>query len=650
MDKGGYPLTEVVLTRLRDYFIDNFDPKEQCCPKSICSKCRNDLLDISKGTKLVTILPEPYDFDKILPHVRRLRLDQDRYCECYICIVARTKSKLVSKRKRGRPSNSSSNEISLTCAVKMCMSCKGIIHRGISHKCNITNLQKNMLEMCDSVDNHTKEIVAYKVISDKVNEESTNSIELKTPGPFPLKVAVKPKVNPTFSSSDVSSLQLSLGASNRSIERKVLPFIRRITQNRYSVQSNTTQFLQDRDQQLSNYFAVAQLKLESGNDAKEFREVVYCTDVEELIHYISSKRDIDLDTRTVKVGIDGGGGFLKFCLSVYTDQDAVEMVNPKVTFADTSVKKIMIIAIAQDVKESYDNIVQILNILNIDKLSITFTYALDLKLANIIAGIQAHGSTHPCLWCVCPRQEFVKESASRHFVRSLGSVRELSHQFQQEKSNSDKVQAKDFKNCVHQPLVFGDDKDLFIHHIPPPELHLLLRITNKILKEMEAVSQEVANCFYQKLGIVKRKIHGGEFNGNMCKKILQNLSILDELVRDNVRLVNFVECLKSLNEVRIACFGSVLRGGFADRIKYFQKSYLKLNVSVTTSVHVLIVHVPQFCSYHKAPLGHYSEQASESVHSDFNAAWIQCGKVDFINKNYGKNLLAAIIRYNGRHV
>ena len=655
MDKGGYSLTDIVLKRIRDFFISNFDPEERCCPNSICSKCRRDLYDLENGKKTVHDLPDPYDFDDILPHVRRLRLDESRYCECEICNVARTKSKLVSKRKRGRPSSdSSNNQTSMCAAVKMCLHCKGIIHRGISHRCNLSNLRKNLIDMCESVDERTKEVVAYRVISDKVKDESAKSIKLKSPGPFPLKINVNPKEDTTtFSSSDISSLQLALGTSNRSVHRKLLPFIRRISHNRHAVQAHTPQFLHDRDQQLAKYFSVTLMKLDTGNNKEELREVVYCTDVEDFIDTISSKRDIDLDNRSVKIGIDGGGGFLKFCLSVYVDED-VETPHPKDSFANTSVKKIFIIAIVQDVKESYINVLRILEILNIQQVSMNCMYALDLKLANIVAGLQAHGSTHPCLWCVCPKREFGKDSESQHHVRSLGSVRNFANDFQCERSHSDKVQAKDFKNCIHPPLVFGDDSNLFIHHIPLPELHLLLRTTNKILKEMELVSEEVAFQFYTDLGIIRPKLHGGEFTGNACKKILQNVHVFESILararQDSRKLLKFAECLKCLNEVRIACFGSVLNGGFVERIRYFRKAYLDLEISVTTSVHVLFVHVIQFCLFHKAPLGPYSEQASESVHQDFHAAWVQCGKVDIINKNYGNNLLAAIIRYNGRHL
>ena len=90
MDKGVglYSLTDIVLKRIRNFFMSTFDPEERCCPKSISSKYRKDLYDIENGKKTVHDLPDTYDFDHILPHVRRLRLDENRYCECEICNVA----------------------------------------------------------------------------------------------------------------------------------------------------------------------------------------------------------------------------------------------------------------------------------------------------------------------------------------------------------------------------------------------------------------------------------------------------------------------------------------------------------------------------------------------------------------------------------
>ena len=162
------------------------------------------------------------------------------------------------------------------------------------------------------------------------------------------------------------------------------------------------------------------------------------------------------------------------------------------------------------------------------------------------------------------------------------------------------MQAKDYKNSINDPLVFGDDSDIFIRHISPPELPLMLRITNKIFNEMEKLSStasKIAYSYYEKLGIARPKMHGGEFNGNMCERLLRNLDFLEDFirVRNEDRLIPFVQCLKLLNEVRISCFGHVLSGNFVNNIKDFQKAYLKLGISVTTAVHTLFVHVRQFC-------------------------------------------------------
>ena len=52
--------------------------------------------------------------------------------------------------------------------------------------------------------------------------------------------------------------------------------------------------------------------------------------------------------------------------------------------------------------ESFKNVDLILNLLNIEKMDVKFTYALDLKLGNIVARIQAHASTFPCLY-ICAK-------------------------------------------------------------------------------------------------------------------------------------------------------------------------------------------------------------------------------------------------------
>lgn len=220
-----------------------------------------------------------------------------------------------------------------------------------------------------------------------------------------------------------------------------------------------------------------------------------------------------------------------------------------------------------------------------------------------------------------------------------------------------KISAKEFKNCIHYPLFHGEDSEILIKILPPSELHLCLRITNKLINEMEKVlsssgADMSADVWFNTVGVVRPKLHGGEFNGNMCRRLLTNLDSLEDLLHQNNRLaaLPFVKALRQFNEVCIACFGNELHPDFEAKLLRFKEIYLQLDVSVSTSVHVVINHVYQFCKFRKASLGKYSEQASEAVHSDFDDMWVHSGKTSMNNINYSKNLLSTTIRYNSRHI
>ena len=112
-----------------------------------------------------------------------------------------------------------------------------------------------------------------------------------------------------------------------------------------------------------------------------------------------------------KIGVDTGGGFLKCCLNISSNDDFIETVTKRRKFSDdfkcqnaknTSVKKLIILAIVPNVKESYENVHQIFQLLNFDKIDKDYhkiRYAADLKMINILLGLMSHSSAHPCSWC-----------------------------------------------------------------------------------------------------------------------------------------------------------------------------------------------------------------------------------------------------------
>lgn len=135
------------------------------------------------------------------------------------------------------------------------------------------------------------------------------------------------------------------------------------------------------------------------------RNILFCKNLKSCVKYVTHKRDV-VDPR-FKIGLDGGGGFLKLCLSIQSaDNDPVVRRSSRQKysdgvaskrFRDSGVKKLFILAITESTQENYHNVKLLWSSLNIDLLG--GTVAVDLKLANILCGIMTHSSTYPCTWC-----------------------------------------------------------------------------------------------------------------------------------------------------------------------------------------------------------------------------------------------------------
>ena len=118
--------------------------------------------------------------------------------------------------------------------------------------------------------------------------------------------------------------------------------------------------------------------------------IVVCKDLNALTDAILRKRGREeADSLLIKISIDGGGGFLKICQSIFDINDLLPKTNSAMSkkFLESGVKKVFIIRLVPDVNENY----------GMDILKKKYVAATDLKLCNIILGIMSHGSCHPCL-------------------------------------------------------------------------------------------------------------------------------------------------------------------------------------------------------------------------------------------------------------
>ena len=61
-------------------------------------------------------------------------------------------------------------------------------------------------------------------------------------------------------------------------------------------------------------------------------------------------------------------------------------------------------------------------------------------------------------------------------------------------------------------------------------------------------------------------------------------------------------------------------------------------------------HVGEFCKLHNMGLSPWSEQTTESLHSDFNKVWENYKVKDTNHVEYGNRLLQAVQMYNSKHL
>lgn len=131
------------------------------------------------------------------------------------------------------------------------------------------------------------------------------------------------------------------------------------------------------------------------------RPVIMVRDTSALIHFIMKHRRYDPQNTLIKLGMNGGQGFFKITLNLVKiksdTEDTADKKRVKAAAADSGVKGLMLLCVVPDIQELYENVEVCIDGLDLN--DIDYKVATDLKLANVIAGIQSHGSRHPCCFC-----------------------------------------------------------------------------------------------------------------------------------------------------------------------------------------------------------------------------------------------------------
>ena len=335
-----------VYTDNKDFLIDGFDIENSNFPCAACVKCHIMLLKKHKDPDFLMPIRDN-DFEPRRPTALR----SIQQCTCSICNVARTGGLQYWKtmmKKCGRPPT---KEASLREFFKVCGNCMAKIYRGScksSRRAKVENIEK--------------------MVKSPISLERLASCSIKKPSDSTLSTlgSKKMRVENTdsntkrvlFSKEDVIGMQQDLQLSNKGT--KILSRdIRIVTGSRKSVESDIRKKLHDLYHQLDEFFELRQLVYwfeDKGSKLIEHHEqpTVVCTDLPGLISKIIETRQIEENKSLIKISIDGGGGFLKVCLSIFDIDNPYQSTSSSSMskmFKDSGVKRFFVIGVVPKVSE-----------------------------------------------------------------------------------------------------------------------------------------------------------------------------------------------------------------------------------------------------------------------------------------------------------
>ena len=481
--KGDRPISEREIKCIDQYLIEGYTPDNPDFPNALCTGCH---IDLSKkiADSEYQLHPKVQDYDA--GRTKYLR-SVTSCCACKICTVAKMTGLAYNrmvKKKKGRPKGNAPQ------CYKICGKCFQQIYQGSNHSASKCRYSRR-----DKV-SHVEKLVSTPTTLQRVASRIVkrhSDTPLATLGPNKRRIIETPrKHEPIFNSEQVLGMQTDLGLSNTQT-RILAQDLRMATGSRKAIERGFSKEVTENSHKLDEYFEEIKINYtrvdKQTKVSENFEQVtVVCKDLSKLVDLVVEERSLqDAKSLLVKIGMDGGGGFLKFCLGVF---DIDNLVSRKTgiskKFKDSGVKKIFLVATVPNVPENYENVKKLWMNMGLSNFDRRFTIATDLKLCNILVGLMTHSSCHPCCWCDVEKGK-LKDKGKRRTIASLNKLF-----WDYFNANVDKSQAKHYGNVIHPPIISDnlDDDTPVIKILPPPELHLLIGPVNTLYTGLEMVWPE----------------------------------------------------------------------------------------------------------------------------------------------------------------
>ena len=324
-------------------------------------------------------------------------------------------------------------------------------------------------------------------------------------------------------------------------------------------------------------------------------------------------------------------------------------------FKLTSVKKLLILCIVPEIKESYENIALLFSLVKINHIS--FKFVSDLKVTLIINGMQTAKSTFGCPYCYVKLR--TPNTNEEPILRNYGDIRRHYEKFCL--LDNIKKNAKYCFNVTNPPIFEEEDETEVLQKCITPELHILQGFVNHLFFNglVPLLGKENAYVWPKKLNIVSKNYQGELFEGNACRRLIKEAEKLyDKDILKHIsaiRLMPFVESFKAMDKIVTNCFSSKVQVNKYELKKYFvhlENVFKATELSYTLKIHILLNHVLDTLLLldNNDGLGLWSEQSIESVHREFLNYWskYKINKLD--NPRYGTHLVKCVIEFSSKHL
>ncbi|XP_065088225.1 uncharacterized protein LOC135709769 [Ochlerotatus camptorhynchus] len=409
-------LTLTVTVTVTDYC--DIDVREWYYPSSICAKCRIYCSPVNGNSRKVVLHKYKFNYSK--------STRTNSKCTCEVCEAAQLKYgknlpgtvPRKENQRKSKPSNLSTTKV-IREVIRMCNTCLTEIGRGNNHVCTVTERSENLARILKENYSSPKasEAAVSKFLAEKVSTSGSENIRLSNRRGKP---SVFLKANSNVSLKERKRMRtedmFKVKTENNLSMRKTLGIMKGLKRGGVSFETGLKGKLSKLNSQLGDLFSIVEL----GEVAKaenvhlgQYADVpvIFCNNIPELLQRIKKSRHASEEELFIKLGIDGGGGFFKITLSLSVVSKTQN--NSADYFKDSGVKRLHILALAPNLAEKYEYIFLIWN--GLLKL-LESIIAGDLKIINVIIGIMAHSSTHPCPYCVTEKSNLALLSGVlKHF-------------------------------------------------------------------------------------------------------------------------------------------------------------------------------------------------------------------------------------------